>query len=113
MVYHKQSVSVGEALHRQKRPVKIIVDDGRTFRFNEIYSDEGTLYGLIIEKESTLKADTVRVIIPEGRIRDIYLLNEKATKKATLIVKICIIGGVVSLVIYAFATMEMDISGYY
>jgi len=77
-VYQKQSVSVDKAIGYDKRSVKVITTFNTEYEFDSIYYKNDKLYGLIPQHKE-------EVLLSETHLKEIYLVDNKKSKKMTIL----------------------------
>jgi hypothetical protein len=91
-VYHKETVSLDEALESDIKRVKIITKDDREFVFDSIYYTHDKLYGHLISIKGKNKTENAGININKESIKSIHFYNKSKSGKMTALV---VIGGIV------------------
>ena len=68
-IYHKESVSIEQAIGPDKKRIRVITYDDREFVFDSIYYKNDSLYGHLWKKDAT------DFLIREKSIKEIHLYD--------------------------------------
>lgn len=91
-VYHKETVSLDEALESDIKRVKVITKDDREFVFDSIYYAHDKLYGHLISIKGGNKTENAGININKESIKSIHFYNKSKSGVMTTLV---IVGGIV------------------
>lgn len=92
-VYHKETVSLDEALESDIKRVKVITKDDREFVFDSIYYAHDKLYGHLISTKGKNKTENAGININKESIKSIHFYNKSKSGTMTALV---VIGGIVA-----------------
>jgi hypothetical protein len=98
-VYQKNSVTVEQAIGSDNKRVKIITVDDKKLIFDSLYYRNNDLIGLLSRSN---KKQLSEVIIKEGSIKSVHLLNLKKSRTRTILLVVLIPVGVGVIYIGAY-----------
>ena len=104
-LYHKNTVSIDQAVNSEVKSIKIITQDDRKLFFDSLYYKNKELYGMLDKPKKDQKSE-IR-IIPES-IKEIHLFNKAASTALTVTFAVGIPAAIIA---YGIANFEMDLSG--
>jgi hypothetical protein len=96
-IYYKQTATPEQAFESNAK-VKIITIDDRIMLFEKIKVEDNVLYGI-----QKIKNKSINLILPKSDIKEIHLINEKASITSSIILICCIVSGGVVLLGFSFA----------
>ncbi len=103
-VYHKNTVTVEQAVYSEQRRIKIITGDDRKLFFESIYYKNDELFGIL---DKSKKSEETEIKIIPGSIKEIHLYNKTASRAITATVCIGIPAAIIAV---GITTFEMDLS---
>lgn len=108
-VYHKQNVTINDAVLSEKS-VKIISTTNENYFFYKLFIKDDNLYGVTKINSATAKkldcnitrctvdGKKAKINLDQNSIKEIYLKNEKLSKALTIVSPIVIVSGVIVIV---------------
>ena len=96
VVYCRQGSTINRAIDSGEK-VKCIMSDNRIFYYDKIITEKNEIIG--ISKKHGL---TFKVYIPKENVKEIYLMNEKASNTTTVLLIIGLSTGLLGAGVYSF-----------
>jgi hypothetical protein len=94
-IYHKYNVSTEQAIDSEKN-VKVMMEDGTRYYFDQIKTDGHILYGV-----NKLHGQFKNTLLDHDQIKYIYLIDpEKSAKRTRILVPVLVSGGIILLIGY-------------
>ncbi|AOW21638.1 hypothetical protein [Urechidicola croceus] len=87
-VYHKETVTLDEAIQKQKR-VKIITNDDQKYKFKKVVFEDGLFYGVSMKKGKEVKTQ-----LKVEELKKVRLHNKKMSIIYGILTPIVVIFGV-------------------
>ena len=104
-VYHKSTVSIGQAVNSEVKSIKIITQDDRKLFFDGLYYKNEELYGTL---DKPKKRQVAEIRINPESIKEIHLYNKAASTAVSVILGVGIPAAIIAV---GIANFEMDLSG--